>query len=540
MIIIRDIKVKLNNDITYQQESLLKKSASLMRIKPSDILELKILKRSIDARKKPELFYNYQVVIRTNNEDNILKKNKNNKIAKYKEVIYNEPRFIGENENNIYIIGAGPAGLFCGLILAKAGLKPVIVERGSSVEKRKSDVDKFWNCGKLNPDSNVQFGEGGAGTFSDGKLNTLVKDKMGRNRYVLETFVTNGANKDILYDAKPHMGTDVLVDVIHNMREEIIKYGGKFLFDTKLEEINYKFNKIESIRLSGAIEGIFNCDYICLAIGHSARDTFKMLYDSKVNMTGKQFAVGLRIEHLQDEINKVQYGFNYKDEYEGIEPCAYKVTANLDNGRGVFSFCMCPGGYVINASSEEGMLAINGMSDNARDSINSNSAIIVTVGENDFDINDPMAAIEFQRELERKAYEIGKGNIPIQVYRDYKNNTTSDKLGSIKPTGKCRTSFANLRELFSDDINNSIVEGIEEFGRKIKGFDNEDALLSGVESRTSSPVRILRNKEMISNIDNLFPCGEGAGYAGGIMSAAMDGMKVAEAMIDKMHYDINS
>lgn len=540
MIIIRDIKVKLNNDITYQQESLLKKSASLMRIKPSDILELKILKRSIDARKKPELFYNYQVVIRTNNEDNILKKNKNNKIAKYKEVIYNEPRFIGENENNIYIIGAGPAGLFCGLILAKAGLKPIIVERGSSVEKRKSDVDKFWNSGKLNPDSNVQFGEGGAGTFSDGKLNTLVKDKMGRNRYVLETFVANGANKDILYDAKPHMGTDVLVNVIHNMREEIIKYGGKFLFDTKLEEINYKFNKIESIRLSGAIEGIFNCDYICLAIGHSARDTFKMLYDSKVNMTGKQFAVGLRIEHLQDEINKVQYGFNYKDEYDGIEPCAYKVTANLDNGRGVFSFCMCPGGYVINASSEEGMLAINGMSDNARDSINSNSAIIVTVGEKDFDINDPMAAIEFQRELERKAYEIGKGNIPIQVYRDYKNNTTSDKLGSIKPTGKCRTSFANLRELFSDDINNSIIEGIEEFGRKIKGFDNEDALLSGVESRTSSPVRILRNKEMISNIDNLFPCGEGAGYAGGIMSAAMDGMKVAEAMIDKMHYDINS
>jgi len=540
MIIIRDIKVKLNNDITYQQESLLKKSASLMRIKPSGILELKILKRSIDARKKPELFYNYQVVIRTNNEDSILKKNKNNKIAKYKEVIYNEPKFIGENENDIYIIGAGPAGLFCGLILAKAGLNPVIVERGSSVEKRKSDVDKFWNSGKLNPDSNVQFGEGGAGTFSDGKLNTLVKDKMGRNRYVLETFVANGANKDILYDAKPHMGTDVLVDVIHNMREEIIKYGGKFLFDTKLEEINYKFNKIESIRLSGAIEGIFNCDYICLAIGHSARDTFKMLYDSKVNMTGKQFAVGLRIEHLQDEINKVQYGFNYKGEYEGIEPCAYKVTANLDNGRGVFSFCMCPGGYVINASSEEGMLAINGMSDNARDSINSNSAIIVTVGEKDFDINDPMAAIEFQRELERKAYEIGKGNIPIQVYGDYKNNTTSDKLGSVKPTGKCRTSFANLRELFSDDINNSIVEGIEEFGRKIKGFDNEDALLSGVESRTSSPVRILRNKEMISNIDNLFPCGEGAGYAGGIMSAAMDGMKVAEAMINKMHYDINS
>ncbi len=540
MIIIRDIKVKLNNDSTYQHELLLKKSASLMRIKPTDIIEINILKRSIDARKKPELFYNYQVLVKTNNEDSILKKNKNNKIAKYKEVVYNEPKFKGKNENDIYIIGAGPAGLFCGLILAKAGLNPIIVERGSSVEKRKTDVIDFWNTGKLNPDSNVQFGEGGAGTFSDGKLNTLVKDKMGRNRYVLETFVANGANKDILYDAKPHIGTDILVDVIHNMREEIIKYGGKFLFDTKLEEINYKFNKIDSIRLSGAKEGIFNCDYICLAIGHSARDTFKMLYDSNVNMTGKQFAVGLRIEHLQDEINKVQYGFNYKEEYEGIEPCAYKVTANLDNGRGVFSFCMCPGGYVINASSEEGMLAINGMSDNARDSINSNSAIIVTVGEKDFDINNPMAAIEFQRELERKAYKIGKGNIPVQLYRDYKNNTISDKLGSVKPVGKCKTSFANLRELFSDDINNSLIEGIEEFGRKIQGFDNDDALLSGVESRTSSPVRILRSKEMISNIDNLFPCGEGAGYAGGIMSAAMDGMKVAEAMIDKMHYDINS
>lgn len=537
MIIIRDIKLKLNNDSTYQYDLLVKKSASLMRIKPSDILELKILKRSIDARKKPELYYNYQVLIRTNNEESLLKKNKNNKIAKYKEVVYKEPKFIGAKD--IYIIGAGPAGLFCGLILAKAGLKPIIVERGSSVEKRKTDVEEFWKTGKLKLDSNVQFGEGGAGTFSDGKLNTLVKDKLGRNRYVLETFVNNGANEDILYDAKPHIGTDILVDVIRNMREEIIKYGGKFFFDTKLEEINYKFNKIESIRLSGDKEGIYNCDYICLAIGHSARDTFKMLYDSKVEMTGKQFAVGIRIEHLQEEINKVQYGFNYKEKYDGIEPSPYKVTANLDNGRGVFSFCMCPGGHVINASSEEDMLAINGMSDNARDSINSNSAIIVTVGEKDFDINNPMAAVEFQQELERKAYIIGNGNIPVQLYIDYKNNTVSDKFGSVKPTGKCNTNFANLRELFSDEINDSIIDGIEEFGRKIKGFNNDDALLSGVESRTSSPVRIVRNKEMISNIDNLFPCGEGAGYAGGIMSAAMDGMKVAEAMIDKMRYDIN-
>lgn len=538
MIIIRDIKIKLNNDLTYQNNMILKKSASLLRIKESDIIDIKIYKRSIDARKKPDLFYNYQVLVNVKNEDVILKKVKNNKISKYKEVIYNEPKLTDPIDKDVYIIGAGPAGLFCGLILAKAGLKPVIVERGSRVHKRKKDVLEFWNTGKLNPDSNVQFGEGGAGTFSDGKLNTLVKDKIGRNRYVLETFYNHGANEDILYDAKPHMGTDILIDVIYNLREEIISLGGKFLFDTKLEEINYKFNKIDSIHLSGANAGIYNCDYICLAIGHSARDTFKMLYDSKVNMTGKQFAVGLRIEHLQEEINKVQYGFNYIEEYKDIAPCAYKVTANLDNGRGVFSFCMCPGGYVINASSEDDMLAVNGMSNNDRDSNNANSAIIVTVGEKDFDINNPMAAIEFQRDLERKAYKLGNGSIPVQKYVDYKNNEKTIDFGSIKPTGICKTSFSNLRELFSDDINNSLIEGIEEFGNKIKGFNVDDALLSGVESRTSSPVRIIRNKDYISNIDNVFPCGEGAGYAGGIMSAAMDGMKVAEAMINKINCDI--
>ncbi len=538
MIRIQDVKIKLNNDLTYQESSLYKKCSKLLRINSSDIKDLEILKRSIDARKKPDLFYNYQVALCVDNEDRILKRIKSNRISKYKEVIYNEPKLKDSINKDIYIIGAGPAGLFCGLILAKAGLNPVIVERGSKVEKRRDDVLSFWKTNRLNPDSNVQFGEGGAGTFSDGKLNTQVKDKFGRIKYVLESFVRNGANPEILYDAKPHIGTDILMKVVSNMRKEIIQLGGRFLFDTKLEEINYRFNKIDSIRLSGSGQGIYNCDYICLAIGHSARDTFKMLYESNIYMTGKQFAVGLRIEHLQDEINKVQYGFNYKKEYRDIQPSPYKVTANLDNGRGVFSFCMCPGGYVINASSEKEMLAINGMSDYARDSINSNSAIIVTVGEKDFDIEDPMAAIEFQQELERKAYRIGNGNIPIQLYKDYKDNIKTEKLGKVLPTNICRTNFANLRELFSDDINNSLIQGIEDFGNKIKGFNCDDALLSGVESRTSSPVRINRNNEMMCNIDNVFPCGEGAGYAGGIMSAAMDGMKVAEAMISKINRDL--
>ena len=535
MLLIRDVKCKLNNDEAYKKSVLIKKSASILRIKPDKITDLRIIKKSIDARKKPELFYNYQVVVSVENEDSILKRNRNDKITKYEDIAYTEPKLKADNKSKIYIIGAGPAGLFCGLILAKAGLNPIIVERGSTVDKRLKDVQVFWKSGILKPDSNVQFGEGGAGTFSDGKLNTLVKDKLKRNRYVLETFVRNGAAYDILTDAKPHMGTDILTRVVANMRNEIINYGGSFLFDTKLDKINCRYNKISSIRLSGEYEGVYDCDYLCLAIGHSARDTFYMLNDSGLKMSSKQFAVGLRIEHLQDMINRSQYGDKYLSKYQSITPAAYKLTTKAGK-RGVYSFCMCPGGHVINASSEDQYLAINGMSNAARDSKNANSAIIVTVGEKDYDINNPLSGVEFQRKLERKAYELADGNIPIQLYKDYKCGKISNGFGSIAPTGICKTGFGNLRELFSDEINSALINGIDEFGKKIAGFNFDDALLSGVESRTSSPVRIIRDERFISNIDNIFPCGEGAGYAGGIMSAAMDGIKVAEAIIRKVHY----
>lgn len=539
MILLRDIKLQINK---YDDDELYfllkKKSQKVLRVKEDEILKLEIIKKSIDARNKSELLYNFVLLLKVKNENKVLKNAKCKKASIYDKKQYELPV---ASDKNIYerpvVIGAGPAGLFCSLILVEAGLCPIIIERGSKVDKRVRDVENFWATNNLNLNSNIQFGEGGAGTFSDGKLNTLVKDKFGRNRFVLEKFVEFGANDEILFESKPHIGTDILQNVIVNMRNYIIDKGGEFWFDTKLEKINISNNSIKSIELSGNHSGVIEVSHVCLAIGHSARDTFEMLYNNNVEMRAKEFSVGLRIEHLQESINESQYGNDYLDKYDFLPPCSYKLTNNLNNGRGVFSFCMCPGGYVINASSEENKLAINGMSNRNRDSKNANSAIIVTVGAKEFDMSNPLSGIEYQRILEKKAYEIGKGQIPVQLFVDFKNNTISNKFGEIKPTNKCKYSFANLRELFSDDINESIITSIDYFGRKIKGFNNNDALLSGVESRTSSPIRINRNEHLESNYLGLFPCGEGAGYAGGIMSAAMDGIKVAEAMIERLKHD---
>ncbi|MDE6518277.1 MAG: FAD-dependent oxidoreductase, partial [Acetatifactor sp.] len=448
--------------------------------------------------------------------------------------------------------------------LALHGYKPIVLERGWDVDRRTLDVQSFWDNGILQPQSNVQFGEGGAGTFSDGKLNTLVKDKYGRNREVLRTFVAHGAPERILYDARPHMGTDVLTRVVKSMRQEILAHGGQVFFGTMLEGLELEENsrRIKAVHISGG--GYIPCGQLVLAIGHSARDTFQMLYEAGLPMEAKPFAVGMRIEHPQSMINQAQYGVADPGSQgsamepglgptlePGLGPASYKVTAQASNGRGVYSFCMCPGGYVVNASSEPGRLAVNGMSYSGRDSSNANSAIIVSVTPEDYGGRHPLSGVEFQRRLEERAWQLGQGAVPVQRYGLYKECVEQgcsqeelaakqglsvsqllqdDREQPLHPCIKGKWRESDLSGLLPEELNRAFVEGMEQFGRQIPGFDRPDAILSGVESRTSSPVRILRDEELQSRIQGIYPCGEGAGYAGGITSAAMDGIKVAEAI----------
>ena len=520
MIRIREVKLDIE-DNNYKR-----KISKLLNIKVTDIKNIKIVKRSIDARKKDNILYVYEFDVELTNEKEVLKRNKKDNIFESPNEEYVFP--FNEIDKSIrpVIVGSGPAGLYCAYILTEIGIKPIIIERGEKVEDRVKSIEDFWNNNKLNINSNVQFGEGGAGTFSDGKLNTNIKDKENRIKKVLEVFVENGANEDILYESKPHIGTDILREVIKNMRNKIVSRGGEIKYNTTLTNLIIDDNKLVSIEVNN--NEIIECNKLVLAIGHSARDTFKMLLDNNLNIEAKPFAVGLRIEHPQSMINESQYGNKYKDI---LPPASYKLTYNTTKGRGVYSFCMCPGGYVVNASSEEKRLVVNGMSNNKRESKNANSAIVVTVSPKDFGTN-PMDGIEFQRKLEENAYNIGLGNIPIQRYIDYKNDTDTIYLGEINPQIKGQYSYGNLNRILPDYINESIKEGIEYFGTKIKGFNREDAILLGVESRTSSPIRIIRDESFESNIKGIYPCGEGAGYAGGITSAAVDGIKVAEKIVE--------
>lgn len=527
--------------IDYTEADLIKAASKKLNIPAGEIISVQIVKQSLDARKKPQLFYSQTLDVQIKNEEQVLKKQKNNRdVNKVSGKEYEFPYTYQVQKGHDpfirpVIIGAGPAGLVCAYYLAKGGFRPIVLERGKCAQDRMADVQKFWESGVLDTQSNVQFGEGGAGTFSDGKLNTLVKDKFGRCRAVLSLFVQMGAPEKILYDQKPHVGTDKLIDMVTNLRNAIIQMGGEIRFETQVTDIRYEDGKICEIETRAG--DVIRTDHVVLAVGHSARDTFEMLLDKNIEMYPKSFAVGLRVQHPQSVIDNSQYGKQDEEMLAKLGAASYKLTAQTENGRGVYTFCMCPGGYVVNASSEEGRLAVNGMSYHARDSKVANSAVIITVTPDDFAGTDPLAGVRFQRELEQKTYELCAGKIPVQRYEDYKEKqVTADKALSECEHIRIKGAYqaADLSGLFPEPLYQSFMEGMEQFDRKIHGFAMPDTILAGVESRTSSPVRIQRDEQGMASLAGLYPCGEGAGYAGGITSAAMDGIYIAECVARDM------
>lgn len=552
MIRIQQIKQKPGEDTA----RLLKEAAKILKVPEKEMKGFSIVKRSLDARKKPELFYSYVVDVEIQKEESVFKrarKTADNRyilnghvISREQPVMYQFPfrkktENVVEDTNRPVIVGMGPAGLFAAYFLAQAGYKPILLERGKCVRERQEDVENFWNGEKLNPESNVQFGEGGAGTFSDGKLNTLVKDKYGRNKEVLRLLAAFGAPKEILYEAKPHVGTDILQHVVTNMRKEIIRLGGEVRFQRKVTGLRIEDGSVTGVEINHTEN--LNTKNVILAVGHSARDTFSMLFEMGIPMEAKPFAIGVRVEHSQQKMNESQYGAGEVN----LSAASYKVAAKTSDHRGVYSFCMCPGGYVVNASSEENRLCVNGMSYSGRNGKNANSAIIVTIGPDDFG-NGALDGVFFQQQLEEKAYKAGNGSIPVQTYKSFKNRVLAEKEGekskaetevdiapdseaSFLPAVRGIYQFTDITGILPDFVNRGIVEGMEQFAKEIKGFNSPDTLLCAVESRTSSPVRILRNPDTLQScVKGLYPCGEGAGYAGGITSAAMDGIKVAEAV----------
>lgn len=557
-------------------------------------LRFSLVRHSVDARKKPELLDVYTVDVDTGmkqrEETVLVRRLKNKNVTLAPGRIYRFPDSGREvMSDRPVVVGAGPAGLFCALFLAEHGYEPLLIERGRSMEERTADVEKYWETGRLDPLSNVQFGEGGAGTFSDGKLNTQINDRTGRSEEVLRIFVEAGAPGEILYESKPHIGTDRLRTVIPNLRRRIEEAGGEVRFGTVFAGLAFEEDSpgggsssrpAVTAGLSGArshpageepedraglrrIKGIYvysaddpgknrsflPAQTLVLAIGHSARDTVEALCGQDIPMEQKQFAVGFRVAHPQAMIDESQYGIGDPEDLAamGLSASPYKLTARASSGRGVYSFCMCPGGYIVNASSEQGYLCVNGMSDEGRDSGWADSAIVVTVGEKEFGGSDVLAGMRFQRDLEKKAFLLGQGAVPVQPYEELRAcfrglhekdaETFSDRSRPESSgaeafpwaRGLCRR--APLHELLPADLTRDFIEGMDEFGRKIRGFDGPSAIVAGVESRTSSPVRITRGETLESTgAAGLYPCGEGAGYAGGIMSAAMDGMRIAEAI----------
>ena len=527
MIRIRDISLPPMQDMSMLPAA----AARQLRIDQTQIKRIDIKRRSVDARKKNDvrLIYTVDILVK-GREDKILKMAHNPKASIAKDEYYEPPKVEKLPEKRPVIVGFGPAGMFCALVLARSGFRPIVLERGQDAKTRHENVANFWQTGQLDPSCNVQFGEGGAGTFSDGKLNTGVNNP--RNYWVLEQFADAGAGAEILFDAKPHVGTDVLLTVVQNLREEIIALGGEVRFGAKLTAIEKTESAVTGVRyetLDG--EHTLPCDTLVLAPGHSARDTFRMLDKTGVPMQPKAFSMGVRIEHLQKTINESQYG--PFAENPALGAADYKLNVKLPDGTSAYTFCMCPGGYVVAAASEEGGVVTNGMSNCARDGENANAALLVTLTPEDFPDKSTLGGVLYQQELERAAFLAGGENYraPAQLVGDFLAHRKSTALGAVQPTYKPGVTLCDLHEVLPERITKVLENALPELDKRLRGFASPDAVMTAPETRSSSPVRIVRDETRQSALRGLYPCGEGAGYAGGIMSAAVDGILTAEAIL---------
>ena len=527
MLRVSNIKINIEED----KSKILKLVLNKLKIKENELIKYHIFKESIDARKKGKIDFVYTVDVELKNEEKILKKGMRDVVE------IKQPNYMGVQHGSKkmtyrpVIVGSGPAGLFAALLLAQRGYNPLLLERGLDVDERTKDIDNFWNNRIFKNNSNVQFGEGGAGTFSDGKLTTRIKDI--RCRKVLEELVNFGSPDEILYSHKPHVGTDILKNVVKNIREEIKRLGGDVRFNSQVTDIEVENESIKAVIVNGK-ERIKSNDVI-FAVGHSARDSYEMLYSKGVKIIQKPFAIGARIEHPQELINKSQYKEFYN--HPRLGAADYRLIEHTSNGRTAYSFCMCPGGTVIASASNEFEVVTNGMSEHARDKVNANSAFLVNVTPEDFGSEHPLAGIEFQRKYEKLAYELGgkNYNAPMQLVGDFLNNKISSDIGRVEPSYKPGVTCTDLRECLPEFVTSTMKEALVSLDKKLNGFAMYDAVLTGVETRSSAPVRIVRDEVTLQSVStkNLYPCGEGAGYAGGIVTAAVDGIKCAEKIIEK-------